>query len=217
MIQAEVIVIGAGGHGLVVADALLAAGSRVLGFVDADPRLADARLLDLPVLGDDSVLAQHCPGSVLLANGIGGTGHHAAAGLRASVQRRLEAGGWTFATVIHPTAIVSAHARIATGAQLLAGCVVQPCASIGHGAIVNTRAVVEHDTQVGDFAHVAPGAVLCGNVHVGAGTHVGAGATLRQGVRLGEAVVVGIGAAVLRDVDMGTVAGVPAKQQVRQA
>lgn len=205
------LVVGAGGHGVVVADALLAAGRRVLGFIDEDRARHGQTLLGLPVLGGDEALEAHRASNVRLANGIGGVGGTGQPSRRAEVQRRLEARGHTFASVVHPSAIVSRHAEIGTGAQLLAGCVVQPLARIGRGAIVNTRAVVEHDVVLGDFAHVAPGAVLCGNVHVGEGAHVGAGAVVRQGLRLAPATVVGVGAAVVRDCAGGIWAGVPAR------
>jgi sugar O-acyltransferase (sialic acid O-acetyltransferase NeuD family) len=208
---APVIVVGAGGHAVVVADALLAAGREVLGFVDRDPTRHGSVLLGLPVLGDDGALAAHDARRVELANGIGGAGGAADAGRRRQVQRTLEEAGWRFATVRHPAACVSPHARIEHGAQVLAGAVVQALAGVDEGAIVNTRAVVEHHCVVGAFAHVAPGAVLCGEVTVGAGAHVGAGAVVKNGVTLGAGVVVGAGASVLRDVAAGTVAGVPAR------
>ena len=69
-----VIIVGAGGHAVVVADALLAAGERVLGFTDADPDKHGRAICGLPVLGDDSVLNTHSPATLRLANGIGGVG-----------------------------------------------------------------------------------------------------------------------------------------------
>ena len=214
MSQAPVIVVGAGGHAAVVADALLAAGRTVLGFVDGDPAKSGTRVLGLPVLGDDTALDAHQGHGVELANGIGGPGSAASVGqgtLRRRVQQRLSAAGWIFAAVRHPGAIVSPSSELGPSSQVLAGAVVQPCAQVGDGAIVNTRAVVEHYARVGAFAHIAPGAVLCGEVQVGEETHVGAGAVVRQGIHLAARVVVAAGAAVARDVHSGVVAGVPAR------
>lgn len=208
-----VIVVGAGGHGCVVADALLAAGAQVLGFVDEDTARHGGQMLGLPILGGDRALEHHAPGDVHLANGIGGVGSSRAAGLRERVQRKLEARRWVFVGVRHPSAVVAASAQVDDTAQLLAGSVVQPGARIGRGAIVNTRSVVEHDAVVGDFAHVAPGAVLCGNVVVGDGVHVGAGAVVRQGLRIAAGTVIGVGAAVVCDCSGGTWVGVPARQR----
>lgn len=206
------VVIGSGGHAAVVADALLAAGEHVLGFTDPDARRQGQRLCGLPVLGDDSVLDQHTPAGVWLANGIGGAGAASGQGLRATVQRGLEARGWHFAGVRHPRAVVSNFAQVSASAQLFANCVVQTGAIVGDGCIVNTAAVIEHDTVLGEFVHVACGAVLCGNVCVGAHSHVGAGAVVRQGVQLGEATVVGAGAVVVNNFAGGaTLVGVPAQ------
>ena len=144
-----IIVIGAGGHAAVVADALLAAGERLLGFVDADTSRRGCTLCGLPVLGGDEVLDSHAPATLVLANGIGGVGRAEAEPARRSIQQRLAARGWQFAGVRHPSAIVSPFAHIGPDAQLLAACVVQAGAEVGEGSIVNTAAVVEHDAVTG--------------------------------------------------------------------
>ena len=197
-----------------VADTLLACGRQVLGFVDSRTGGQPSVLMGLPVLGDDETLRDHDPDAIELANGIGGAGHPSLVRdgtLRRRVQERLEAQGFSFTSVRHPAAVVSPHATLSSGSQVLAGAVVQPGAHVGRGAIVNTRAVVEHHCHVGDYAHIAPGAVLCGDVVVGEQTHVGAGATVRNGLRLGAGIVVGMGAVVTRSVDAGVVVGVPAR------
>ena len=214
MKQPPVIIVGAGGHACVVADALLACGRQVLGFLDAGAGGEPAVLMGLRVLGNDEALREQNPEAIELANGIGGAGDPALAvqgSLRRRVQERLEAQGFRFTSVRHPASVVSPHASLSEGSQVLAGAVVQPAALIGRGAIVNTRAVVEHHCQVGDFAHIAPGAVLCGDVVVGQDSHVGAGATVRNGLHLGARIVVGMGAVVTRPVDAGVVVGVPAR------
>ena len=205
-----VIIVGSGGHAAVVADALLAADVRVLGFVDSDPARHGQTICGLPVLGSDAVLDGHRPGAALLANGIGGV---RAEGLRRPLQERLESRGWEFASVRHPSAIVSPFAQLGAGSQLLAGAIVQANARVGKGSIVNTAAVIEHDVELGEFVHVAPRALLCGSVAVGSGSHVGAGAVVRQHVRLGERTMVGAGAVVVCDFPPGcTLVGVPARE-----
>jgi sugar O-acyltransferase (sialic acid O-acetyltransferase NeuD family) len=206
----RVIVIGAGGHAAVVADALLVCGMEVLGFTESDLRRHNSRYCGLPVLGDDEqVLSAHEPETILLANGVGGV---QSTELRCKLQTRLESRGWRFATVRHPSSIVSPLAQIEEGVQLLAGSVIQPCAVIGKGSIVNTGAVVEHDVNIGKYVHVAPRALLCGFVKVGSYSHVGAGAVVRQGVNLGEDTVVGAGAVVVKSFPGGGVLiGVPAR------
>lgn len=204
-----VIIIGAGGHAAVVADALLAAGQLVLGFVDNDPSRQGRTVCGRPVLGNDTTLVDFDTTNVLLANGIGG---NRGEGLREAVQRRLEGAGWHFVAVRHPSAFVSPFAQLGQGVQLMARSVVQTGARLGDGCIVNSAAVVEHDVQLGAYVHVACNATLCGGVSVGAGSHIGAAAVVRQGVRLGDAVVVGAGAVVVKDFPgAGTLVGVPAR------
>ncbi len=212
----SIIVIGAGGHAVVVADALLAAGESVLGFTDADPRHHGRRLCDLPVLGDDAtVLAAHPQHTTHLVNGIGGVD---GTELRQRVQERLQTLGWRFVGVRHPSAIVSSFARVEDGVQLLAGSVVQAGAEIGAGCIVNTAAVVEHHCRLGEHVHVAPRALLCGDVEIGARSHIGAGAVVRQCLRLGNDTIVGAGAVVIRNHSGGgTLIGVPAMLMDRQS
>ncbi|MBS0530545.1 MAG: acetyltransferase [Proteobacteria bacterium] len=193
-----------------MADALQAAGVNVLGFTDADPAKHQLRQCGLPVLGSDAtVLTGYSQGDVLLANGVGGV---KGTDVRRALQMRLQELGWRFITVLHPTAIVSRHASVGSGAQLLAGSIVQAAAMIGEGAIVNTGAIVEHDTDVGDYVHVAPRALLCGAVKVGKYSHIGAGAIVRQGICLGQHTMVGAGAVVVKDFDGGgDLVGMPAR------
>lgn len=207
-----VIVIGAGGHAAVVADALREAGTEVLGFTDSDVRLHGTMRIGLPVLGDDSVLERHARDGLRLANGLGfvfGSGRTAA---RARAQRNLQALGWSFVSVIHPHASVSRHARLADDVQVLCGAIVQAGAIVGTGCIVNTAAIVEHDCTVGSWCHLATRSTLCGQVDVGDGSLIGAGAVVRQGIRIGADTLVGAGAVLVRNSAGGeTLCGVPAR------
>lgn len=207
-----VLIIGAGGHAKVLADALLASGRQVLGFVESrakDGHQAEV-LPGLLVLGTDEVLLSYTPAKVELVNGLGGID---CGGLRRRVQAKLEADGWYFSGVCHPAAQVSPFAFVSAGVQLLACCVIQAGARLGVGSIINTAAVVEHDSTLEEYVHVAPGAILCGNTYVGCNSHIGAGAVVRHGIILGSNTLVGAGAVVVRNFEgQGTLIGVPARQ-----
>ena len=192
--SAPVIIVGAGGHGRVLADALMLSGRTVLGFVDADARLHDGTVMGLKVLGDDGRLIAGEWSEAELVNGIGGGPDGR---VRRDVQTRLEAEGRRFTGARHPTAIISPFAEVDDTAQVLARAVVQAGAVIGRGCIVNTGAIVEHDCTIQPFTHCAPGSILCGDVRIGATCHIGAGAVVREGVTLGDGVVVGAGAVVV--------------------
>lgn len=208
-----VVIIGAGGHAKVVAGTLLAAGFSVEGLVDADPALAGKRVLGLPVLGGDEILEGRDPAGLLLANGIGSTGN---SGVRRKVFDRFKSRGFSFVTLRHPAAVVSAEVGLAEGAQVMAGAVIQPGCRIGANSIVNTGARIDHDCRIGDHAHIAPGAVLCGTVTVGDAAHVGAGAVVVQNIVVGNDVLVAAGATVTHHIDNARrVAGTPAREMKR--
>jgi len=206
-----VIVIGAGGHGRVVADALVAAGASVLGFTDSNGSLHGQVVDGIAVLGDDSALARFDRAAVSLALGVGSVGLPAA---RERIGEALLRNGWTLATVVHPSAIVSRSAVIEAGAQVMAGAIVQRDVRIGVGAIVNTGAQLDHGCVIGRFTHIAPGVVLSGDVTIGDGSHVGVGAVVVQEISLGRRTVVAAGAVVIAD-DSGDsiLQGVPASRR----
>ena len=206
-----VLIIGAGGHAKVLADALLASGRQVLGFVERIDKAGYQKevLPGLLVLGTDAVLSSYAPSEVELVNGLGGVD---CVGSRRRVQTKLEADGWNFSGVCHPAAKVSLFASVSVGVQLLAGCIVQAGARIDVGSIINTAAIVEHDSTLEKFVHVAPRAVLCGNTHVGLNSHIGAGSIVLQGLTLGPNTMVGAGAVIVKDFEgYGTLIGVPAR------
>lgn len=210
MSQPPIIIVGAGGHGRVLADALLLAGRTVLGFVDADAGLHDTTVMGLKVLGDDARLTAGGWPEAVLVNGIGG---RPGGRVRRDVQTRLEGEGRRFTGVRHPSAVVSPFAEVDETAQVLARAVVQAGAAVGHGCIVNTGAIVEHDCKLEPFTHCAPGSILCGEVRIGATCHIGAGAVVREGVTLGDGVVVGAGAVVVDDhAGPALLLGVPARR-----
>jgi len=210
----SLIIVGAGGHGRVLADALIAAGAGIAGFVDADPALKGRRVMGFEVLGGDAALEGLDRAEFSLVNGIGSLGTPDAPPTRRLAGERLAAAGWRIADVRHPSAIVAPSARLAAGVQLLARAVVQPAAEIGANVIVNTAAIVEHDCVVGAWSHVSIGAILCGGVRIGDGCHIGAGAVIIQGVRLGDSTIVGAGAAIVKDDDgPGPLVGVPARSR----
>jgi sugar O-acyltransferase (sialic acid O-acetyltransferase NeuD family) len=190
------IVVGGGGHGRVVLEALRSAGREVRGVVDRDPAVARLLPKGVPWLGDDAALATFPPGQYSLVNGVGGIGD----GNRRAIFEKWREQGYVFAPVRHESAVIAHDIELGEGAQVMAGAVLQPGVRIGANAIVNTRAAIDHDCFIGDHCHVAPGAVLCGGVVLGEETHIGAGAVVIQGVRIGRGAMIGAGAIIRRDV-----------------
>ena len=204
-----VLIIGAGGHGKVLADALLVLGHSVIGFTDANPDKWNTTVLGCPVLGGDDIVKRHEIDSVVLANGIGSAGDLST---RRSTYLRFASLGYRFTTVVHPGATVAKSVRLGEGVQIMAGAIIQADAYIGDNTIINTGAVVDHDCVIGRHCHVAPGCSLSGGIEIADESHIGTGVSIRQGIKLGTRTVVGAGAAIVADFPgEGMIAGVPAR------
>lgn len=207
-----VIVIGAGGHAKVLIDSLLRSSATIRGIVDPAPELKGKELLDVAILGGDEIIDAYRPTEILLVNGLGSVGIPAK---RREIYDTFKDKGYSFASVVHPSAIIAMDVVISEGAQIMAGAIIQAGSRIGCNAIINTRASVDHDCSIGDHVHIAPGVTLSGGVTIGGGSHVGTGATLIQGVSIGRSCLVAAGAVVIKNiVDGGMVRGIPAREFV---
>ena len=200
--------VGCGGHGRVVLDALLARGVTPAGILDR-ALAAGTEVFGVPVLGGDEWLARLGDGDVCIV----GVGANPSTDVRRRVHERVVAAGRALASVVHPAAHVGRDCSLGAGSQVLAGATLQCGVRLGDGAVVNTRASLDHDVAVGAHAFVSPGATVCGDVRVGDGAFVGAGAVVVPGVTIGADAIVGAGAVVTRDVAPGTtVVGNPARE-----
>lgn len=201
--MSTLLILGAGGHGRVVADAALRQGRwRNISATDRDPHRCSGNLLrGVPLLALKEAL-------LLEAN------VHVAIGDASARQAELAMlAPARLATVIHPQASVSDHAHVGAGCFIGAQAVVGPGATLGTGVIVNHGAVVDHDVRVGDFCHIAPGVVLGGGVRLGTRVLVGAGASVLPGLPVCDDAIIGAGAVVHRPVTLaGVYVGLPARR-----
>ncbi|MBP9207625.1 MAG: NeuD/PglB/VioB family sugar acetyltransferase [Kofleriaceae bacterium] len=203
---APLLVVGAGGHGKVVADAALATGRwRSVVFVD-DRHPGLTEVLGFPVVGPLAALPalRGAHPEAIVAIGAGAA--------RLVVLAQLAELGFRVPVIVHPRAHVSPHARLGDGTVVMAQAAVNPGSVLGLGVIVNTGAIVDHDAALADGVHVCPGACLAGTVTAGPRAWIGVGACVRQGIVIGPDVTVGAGAVVVHDLPAGVTAiGVPAR------
>jgi sugar O-acyltransferase (sialic acid O-acetyltransferase NeuD family) len=205
----RVIIVGAGGHGQVVADSMMrahecGAAARPVGYLDDDPAVAGRSFLGLPVLGPVSRWSEIPHDAMVVAIGENR--------IRKRLFQMMAHHGAKFAVVRHPSAVIAPDVLIGPGSMICAGAVVNPGSVIGANVILNTGCIVDHHNRIGDHVHIAPGVRLGGDVSIEEGVLVGIGATVMPQRQVGAWGIVGASALVHRDVPQGSMAvGVPAR------
>ncbi|MCK8043299.1 acetyltransferase [Shewanella sp. 1CM18E] len=201
----SIAILGASGHGKVLAEiALLCGYTSVYFFDDRYPGLD--KLESWRVIGNTEDLVLRCKEFSAVCIGIGENK------IRLAKQVLLEQADARIVSLVHPNAVVSQFARIEAGSVIMACAVVGSFSIIGKANIVNTGATVDHDCRLDDGVHISPGAKLAGSVEVGVCSWVGMGASVLQALKLGTNVIVGAGACVIHPVENNsTVIGSPAR------
>lgn len=199
----NIIVIGASGHGKVVADIVLQSGDNLVGFFDDNLQINDT-FIGFPVLGRTDSYIEYSNVKYIVAIGN--------AKIREKIVNKMINVSWY--TAIHPKATISnIETSIGEGSVVMAEAVVNAGAQIGKHCIINTGAVVEHDNKIEDYVHISVGAKLAGNIHVGKRTWIGVGVTVRNNIDICADCMIGAGAVVVGDLKIAsTYIGVPAKK-----
>ncbi|MGL9837135.1 hypothetical protein EB22_01374 [Enterococcus faecium] len=193
-------IIGASGHGKVVADIARRNGYKEIVFLDDNDSIHECG--GYPVIGKSS------EAGMIDADVIIGIGN---AGVRKQIQESIP--DEKLVTLIHPDAVVAEDVAIGKGTVVMAGAVINSGVRIGKGCIINTCSSVDHDCIVEDFVHVAVGSHLCGTVNVGTGTWIGAGATVINNVFICPDCMIGAGTVIVNNIwESGTYVGVPARR-----
>lgn len=194
----KLVIIGASGHGKVIADIAVKNGYEEMVFLDDDENLKECA--GLPVVGKTGE-AVKLDGDKIVAIG------------NATIRERIQEGLNDVVTLIHPDAVVSRRVTIGAGSIVMAGAVINSDTVIGKGCIINTGASVDHDCKVGDYSHISVGTHVAGTCEIGQRTWIGAGATVSNNVNICSDCMIGAGAVVIKDIkESGTYVGVPAKR-----
>lgn len=101
--------------------------------------------------------------------------------------------------LFHPKSVISSYSEIGNGVCVMANAAINPGAKIKRGSIINTSASIDHDCTIGEFVHIGPNTALSGNVSVGQHTLVGTGTSVHPGIKIGKNVKIGVGSNVFKD------------------
>jgi len=200
----RLLIIGASGHGKVVADIARLNDYLEVYFLDDNARIKDCN--GCPVIGkstDAETLnaSQISDFFVAIGNAV----------IRENIMNRLA--NFNVISLIHPSAVVAEDVHIGIGTVVMAGAVINPGTIIGKGCIINTGATIDHDNTIADFVHISVGAHLAGKVEINKSTWVGIGTVISNNIRICEEVILGAGTVVIKNIEKsGTYVGTPARR-----
>lgn len=200
----QLVIIGASGHGKVIADIAEKVGYTDVVFLDDNKAVKTCGKHSVVGRSGDAMRYSNCDFIV----GIGNTEN------RKRIQEELMVKGLHIATLIHPQAVIATDVSLGIGTVVMPGAVINSGSTLGKGCIINTSASVDHDNTISDYVHVSVGSHLAGTVNIGTGTWIGAGAVVNNNVSICENCMVGAGAVVVKNItESDTYIGVPARKK----
>ena len=198
----RLVIIGAGGHGKVIADSAWKNGYTNIFFVDDN---AKGECIGFPIIGTSADIERLNDGDTDFVIGIGNNA------IRKSVAEKYDV-NWV--PIVHPSAQIAFNAAIGKGTVVMACAVANASSVIGEHCIINTGAIVEHDNVIENYAHISPNVALGGTVRIGSLTHVGIGATVKNNTEICSDCTIGAGAVVIKSIkEPGTYVGVPIRKK----
>lgn len=200
----RLIIVGASGHGKVIADIARKNGYTEISFLDDNPLCKNCG--EYAVIGRCEEADRYRDSDFIVAIGN--------SKIRRKIQTSLMEKNLHVVTLIHPDAVIADSAKIGVGSVVSAGAVINPYATLGEGCIVNTCSSVDHDCWIGDYVHISVGAHIAGTVTIGNNTWICAGVTVSNNIDITADCTIGAGAVVIQNIESsGTYVGVPAKKQ----
>lgn len=206
----KIILIGGGGHCASVIDSMKKqALYEPVGIFDVPEKVGQSTL-GVSIVGTDEEIKKWKQKGInqafITLGSVGNTK------LREKLVRNAEKLGFSFPTVIDPSAIIGENVEISNGTYIGKGAIINTNSIIAEHAIINSGVIVEHDCQIGKFVHLAPGTTLSGGVSIGNYSHIGTNSTIIQGAKIGSRTLIGAGSVVLRPIGDGQTAyGNPCK------
>ncbi|SCX77380.1 acetyltransferase [Alkaliphilus peptidifermentans] len=201
----KLIIIGASGHGKVVADIAIKMNKwQSIAFLDDDESIKISMRLE--VIGKTAnafTYKNEADFFVAIGNNA----------VREKVQEKLIEEGLNVVSLIHPSSVIGTDVEICIGTVVMAGVVINSSSRIGKGCIINTSSSLDHDNVIEGYVHISPGTSLAGTVKVGKGSWLGIGSIVSNNVNICSGCKVGAGAVVVKDItEPGTYVGVPVRR-----
>ena len=125
---------------------------------------------------------------------------------------RLKEDGFSFANIIHPTAIISPSATVGRGLILKSHSLISADAVVGENVSIEENGIIGHDSIIGDHCQISANVVVAGGCTIGNSTYIGLSVPIIQGAHIGANSVISMGSVVVRDIPDNVIAvGNPAR------
>lgn len=141
----SLLIIGAGGHGKVVAEIAKDIGYEHIAFLDDNAPEAIGKVSEI-----EKFKSQYRDAFVGIGNNK----------LRDELIKKLKDCGYNIPILIHPSAYVSRTAKIDIGTVVEPKAIVNANSHVGTGCIISVGAIVDHDVDIGECCHVNAGAIV---------------------------------------------------------
>ena len=106
--------------------------------------------------------------------------------------------GAKFSTLIAPSAIVTQNSIIGEGTAVMTGAIINR-ANLGRHVVINSGAIIEHDCSIGNNTFIGPGTVVGGFTNIGCNCFIGLGARIGNDITIADNISVAMGAVVNRN------------------
>jgi sugar O-acyltransferase (sialic acid O-acetyltransferase NeuD family) len=201
----KLLIIGASGHGKVVADIAIKMNKwKAISFLDDNINIEPP--LGLDVIGTTNDYYKYVDNYEMFV----GIGNNLT---RKKIFEILEKTGANIPVLIHPNAVIGQQVDIGQGTVVMAGAIINSYTRVGKGCIVNTGSTIGHDNKIGDFVHISPGAHLAGTVSVGNCSWLGIGSIVSNNIKITNDCIIGAGGVVVKDLNKsGVYVGVPVRR-----
>lgn len=179
----------------------------ILGFIDDNQSLYEKECCGIKVLGGREIL-KNTPDAFVLAV----PGSPTSYPRRKEIIASLNLDESRFASIIHPSVVVSPDAVIGYNTVIMPNAVISCGVKIGDHCIILPNTVVSHDSIVGDYCCLGSNISISGSVRIGSSCYIGSGTKMRENVSIGDRTLIGLGSNVVSDIEADAVAvGSPAK------
>ena len=201
----ELIIVGAGGHGIEIAWLARRCNRVIKGFLDNTPEKQNQIIADLRVLGTLDKRNDFMDCEFVIAVG-------SPRARKNIVCNYFNSSIYKFATLVDPTAIIGENVKISEGSMICARSILTIDVQIGKHTIVNINSTISHGCSLGDYVTLAPNASVSGDIDIANLVEIGASAVVKEKIKIKEGALVGMGSVVTKNIDRNcVVVGNPSK------